>query len=522
MLQSFIEEFLRDHYFNISTLHLFLILILFFLNFSSIQKKFNRIKKKTWISLLIIVIFGLFVRLWLSPAGDPIYAGWESKMAAKYFFLDHKHHFCLVGNYEYCEKYEFQRIERPGLPYLLALSFLFFGISNETVFYISILFGILTVLGIFLLSYVLFKKENPALFSALLLSVLPLHIFFSSFCDESNVALFFSILTILIFLISLEINTIQLYSLSFLFLVYSMAVRVENIVLLVVFAFCFLIYKKKKLRNLQEFIYKKLSVPLILFFVFGFLPWSYWFIFSYELGLAGEISFGLTYFWDNFLFLIRHWSGYIQYFLGLLFLFFLGLSWLYFHKYNQQIFLLGIWFVAFNLLYLSYNGPHQLRYILMTYPPIVLLFGVGVQAFIEKLKIKGRLLPLLIAILIVFSSGIPGGILKNERIDYGWSYEIVDDTRKAARRLNESDYIVTTNKEFYVLQFMTSNNGIMLGELNVRRFSLLSKKHKIYFFKSLWYDHTPEGGVEEDYKLKFLFKEGSVEVYEVMGWKGND
>ena len=155
--------------------------------------------KKVLIFLILIVILASFLRLWrigeapISPDWDEVALGYNA-----YSILH-------TGRDEYGKflPFVFQSFNdyKPALYAYLTIPFI--AILDLTVVAVrlpSAIFGILSVLALFFLVKEIFKKDNIALLSSLLLAISPWHIQFSRVGFESNVGLAFNIFAILFFL----------------------------------------------------------------------------------------------------------------------------------------------------------------------------------------------------------------------------------------------------------------------------------------------------------------------------------
>lgn len=94
--------------------------------------------------------------------------------------------------------------KRPVHVYFSATFVKLFGLSEFSVRFSSALFGILNVALIFYLGKILFKKEEIGLIAAFLMAISPYAIQFSRFNHELNFALFFFMMALILFFLSLE------------------------------------------------------------------------------------------------------------------------------------------------------------------------------------------------------------------------------------------------------------------------------------------------------------------------------
>jgi len=94
---------------------------------------------------------------------------------------------------------------KPALySYLVIPVIYFFDLSLWVVRFPSAFLGVLTVFGTFILVKQMFKKDNLALLSALMLALSPWHIQFSHIAFEANVGVFFNVFTAIFFLKGLK------------------------------------------------------------------------------------------------------------------------------------------------------------------------------------------------------------------------------------------------------------------------------------------------------------------------------
>lgn len=152
---------------------------------------------------------------------------------------------------------------KPALySYLAIPAISMLGLNVQAVRIPSAFFGVLAVLGTFLLVRELFKKDSLALVASFLLSVSPWHIQFSRIAFESNVGLTFNIFAALFFLKGLK-NPIFLIA-SAILMALNLYVYQSEKVFTPLLAVCLVLIFRKELFSLP----KKL---LVLSVIFGIL-----------------------------------------------------------------------------------------------------------------------------------------------------------------------------------------------------------------------------------------------------------
>lgn len=248
-------------------LNFFLILILGILNFSDIKKQFRKIRRKYWLLLFIIFLLGSSLRIFVSPYALLGYDELYSIEGAKSILLEHQYTYCSFGYFGEC--YEFQLDPHtPNYPLLISISYILFGISNLSAMIVSLFFGNLSIISIFLVTYLLFKKESVGLYSAFMLGILPLHIKYSSSAAPEPTFMFFVLLSVLSFLLAYKINTKRIIYFAIVCLAYTLGMRPESLFLapfLILGIYLFSIKKNKEFASYK--LWLLLSVLLIFTFI---------------------------------------------------------------------------------------------------------------------------------------------------------------------------------------------------------------------------------------------------------------
>lgn len=170
-------------------------------------------KRCIWIVLIVLLAgFLRFYRIAEVPPAlnsDEVAIGYNAYSILK------------TGRDEYKTPYpitfrSFDDYKMPVYVYLTAGSMKIFGFGDFAVRFPSALFGTLTILMTYLLAKELFKKENISLVAAFLLAISPWSIQFSRSGYEANVAVFFIVLGMYLFLKGLSRGwMLVLSSLSF-------------------------------------------------------------------------------------------------------------------------------------------------------------------------------------------------------------------------------------------------------------------------------------------------------------------
>lgn len=158
--------------------------------------------KKFWI-LILIILFAVTIRFW-DLANNPPGLTWdEAALGYNAFSI------LQTGRDEYGNLFPLVLKSfgdfKPALYAYLDVPFVaVLGLNELVVRLPSAIFGVLVILGVFLLTEQLFKKRALSLFAALFLSISPWYIQFSRPAFEANIALTFNIFGAYFFIKGLE------------------------------------------------------------------------------------------------------------------------------------------------------------------------------------------------------------------------------------------------------------------------------------------------------------------------------
>ncbi len=236
----------------------FALVILVIFNLKAIYLKFKKVKRKTWIYLLLIFILGSFLRLFIFPHTHVIFVDefWYMEAAKN---MNHFHE-PLICEYSDFDHKTCKLIPKPpGWSFLISFIFLFFGLNNHNVLFLSSFIGALSVILTFILSYLIFKNEKIALLSSFLLSISPLHLFWSISAETNIVSLFFVILTMILFFIFLEKESVNNFFLFIVSFIFTVLIRFETFFLIFLFVLGYIYlsknYIKTKIKKFSDMIF---------------------------------------------------------------------------------------------------------------------------------------------------------------------------------------------------------------------------------------------------------------------------
>lgn len=368
----------------------FLLLILIFVNFRDIRKHFAKVKLTTWVVVIAIFLVALYLRFAgpllqvpLCDAQDGLFLRYT--LGAKDLF-------------ETGDTWRF--FQQPmGYPILLFLTFLISGASYASAIIFNVALSSLTIILVFLITYLITKNEYAGTFSALFLALFPMSVFFSQFGSTQTTSAFFVSLSVLFLLISLETRTLKMFLLTFVSLAFASNLRLENFMIFFsLFLICYAVHFHFDRKEL-----KKLIIPIIVFLVLS----SYTIDFIINGHRAFKISpeiaseyyseiFSEKYLPDNLVYTFGNLSepSYYPVFLY----FFIFASLISIRRFPKLIVPL-LWVILTLLFFgrffgLKFASVHL--YFIPLYPAFSILYGIGMVSILvffvnksKKLKSKG-------------------------------------------------------------------------------------------------------------------------------------
>jgi hypothetical protein len=338
---------------------------------------------------------------------------------------------------------------------------------------------------VFLISYLVFKKEEIGLYAALVFSLIPINIINSQTGLSRPTGLFFVGLTILFYLLALKNNKFITWLLATVCLSYSIYVRQESYVLVPLLVFFVFIFKWSEIKsfivNFKErirtiFATGFYAILLALTFFVLQIPVLHWLLYNnpynnyqgggfFALDYKGLIIQGKALFLQ-FLNISPIANGFFHYNFIISIIFFLAFIVLILSRNKKSIFILSL-FLAYFLIYsLMFDGgsvygtgkltEDYFRRSLMFSLPYSIIAGYGVY-FLNPLKKKKYLsfslvsLFLLIVFLNPFLSLEHPPIFKLRPLEKNYNFYFPKSFLKDARVTKAGDRtLVSPGKEYWV------------------------------------------------------------------------
>lgn len=281
----------------------------------------------------------------------------------------------------------------PVLPY--SLSFIYFiGLGNFVKFFMSLV-GALSVVLIFFLAKEIFNKK-VALYSAIFLTLIPLHVIYSGKILSGIYATFFILLTMFCFWKSFEKGETKYAPFFGIFFALAILTRYTTLWIALIFPIYFLI-RDKSLKFLKN---KSLWYSILAFFIV-LIPWFIYGYFTYGNPLGAFIhgmqgaSVGPPQAW--YFFFVNSFEMFSI--LSLIFLASIIFA-IYKNKLgNKKILFLFLWFFLFLgfAMFLPYK---EIRFLLPIVPALCLLSGF----FIDKIKKYKKIILISLIFILILSN----------------------------------------------------------------------------------------------------------------------
>jgi 4-amino-4-deoxy-L-arabinose transferase-like glycosyltransferase len=208
--------------------NLILIVLGFFLTRSAWQKYFAKFSRKTWVFLFLIFLISLGMRFFITVPHHEIYIDetWHEEAAMNFL------HTGDFGDYR----------KSIAWPFMLAIFYKLFGFNYFYSIFLSSLFGSLTIFPIYFLARDLSREKFYSFLAPIILTLSPVHIFWSATAETNVVSLFFIVFSFWVALqLRKEIN-FPFLLLSISLFTWTAQVRGENYFFLIAFLLFLTIY----------------------------------------------------------------------------------------------------------------------------------------------------------------------------------------------------------------------------------------------------------------------------------------
>jgi 4-amino-4-deoxy-L-arabinose transferase-like glycosyltransferase len=483
------------------TVNFVLIVITLILNLSEIKKILKPVKRNTWIILLLILIAGFILRMYFTPHTHRVYFDEDIYLdIGKEILKDKKACLCNYGDYKGC--YDCILMKWPsGHPFTFAVAFMFFGVSENVAFNLSVLLGTLSILLVFLVGYLISKKQEIGLYSALLLAFVPMIIEWSGTVAAEPYYIFYTLLAVFSFFLLLKKEKWSTYLLAASAVALASQFKAESGAVLAVVGFLIILFDKKLKTRINS---PKFLISCIILFTL-ITPYA---IHVYHAsktdpwGASGQ-KFGFDFVVknasDNAWFWITGYENIEHPFVFTIFAI-IGLIYTLIKKRNVFVFLV-LWFsIFFGIYAFFYAGSVRygtdVRYTLNGYSPFVILGGYGLyfihKQLAKKLKKDIVIFALFFLIVIVtFYFYLPSVSTPAEKImEANQARKYHDHFLEYASNLDKNCYILSHVPSMYLIIDKGSLQTWNGQNENIMR-ELFKKSDCVIFDDGFWCNVEP-------------------------------
>jgi len=381
-----------------------LILCLALLNLKSFREQFKGVKKNTWLLLIAIVILGFFMREFLIPHthriffDEDLYSGIGNSIAKEFRAI-----MCNYGTPEKCGEGILNK-DPSGWPFTLAVFYWLFGSAEKIAFIVSVFIGTISIALVFLIVYLLSRNETAGLYASLLFALTPAHLIWSGSIATEVPFAFFSMLTILSYLLYFENESFKTHLLGVTLLAYTVQIRPEGGIFIGVIAIMFLLFEDSRFKKLFTW---RFWFPWVLLFVL-ITPHMMQAYMNREgsWGAPSGEKLGWKYVDANLTKNTLFWYSGEMHPLFFTFLALLGIVYLILREKKNLLFN-TVWFSTFFILFIFFyagsvdNGGIGFRFINLYCAPAAILGGYGAFMIHNLLSKKKLLTEKIVAIIMV-------------------------------------------------------------------------------------------------------------------------
>jgi len=488
-------ELYQDNIFFVMWLIFAVFITLIILNFRLLIRQFRKIKKNTWFYLGIIFLTGFVLRLFVFPHFHIMYIDepWYMEMA-KNMNQGKGPVVCEYVDYEVQEC--FLPLKPPGWPFLVSIVFLLLGLNNYYALYLSSILGSLSVLLIFMLTYLIFKNKNAAIWSAFFLALTPLQVIWSNSAETNTASVFFVLLTMVLFFVYVNGKKKIILVLTSLSLLLTIMIRFENIVLIGLFILGYLLFSKPFSKSFPGQIFKAFYPLIVVAILFAMIFFESLF---FRIFRSAILSID-HYYLNLFEFLRVSSFNYIYLFLAA------GCFFLPGKKIKSRITYLVTCFLVFFVLYLPLFSEDRMALVPMLF--ILILSSNFIGKLCRSIRHEAFTIPLIIIFLTMFGLGLDStydhiqGRYKEQMLETQAVAELRDSVPNECYLIAERPVVFTSISDIKGIRTSTALDDPEM----IKR--LLSKTCVYYFYDGYCVDRTisrPGGSRERCGKMMRMF-----------------
>jgi hypothetical protein len=406
MIANKFHAFLSWYFVYLSEINFILLITAFAFSFKYIKKTFSEIQNKHLLLLILIAIAGILSTSLLAPRVHRLYYDEDIYNDIAQNIAYNKQ--AAMSNEGYYENNELRVVEKeynkqpPTYSYLISVVYRIFGVKELFTFILNNIILGLTVIVIFLISFLLFKDIFASFTACLAYILIPVNLQWHNTCAVEPSTAFFTSLAVLAALLYVKYKKPVILFFVVTSMAFSLGFRTESYLVVVLVGLILLIkepgvFKRKELYAFAVlFLFLSSAILLHLYSVRG-MSWG-----------AQGAKISLDYFRVN------SYTNTVFYFnnmhFPLIFTIF-GLIGLFSYKVSEKIkdkLVLFVWFLIFWGIFLvfyagSYRFGQDVRFSILSYVPISIFVGIGVSSLGNSLEHKIKPIKGILIFLIIFN-----------------------------------------------------------------------------------------------------------------------
>lgn len=366
----------------------FLLFIFLSINFKYAYNEFKKIDKKILILLLLVIILGFSLRMFIAPHAHRVFFDEDIYLnIAQNIKNELKACLCDYGTTKEC--YSCISNKQPhAYSAFISILFFFFGVKESVAYTATILVGTLSILLMFAIAYLLFKKQSTALYASLIFSLMPEHIRWSATTSLETFFVLFTLLAIALFLLYFRTGSYSILTAAILSFAIALQGRPEANLLFLLVGALFVLFDKNLLKGLKNYRFILLVLLLVILITPAIIHLKK--SSSDTWGTSGK-KFSLEYVGNNGRDNAKFFFENTRFPAMFTILAVIGLAYSI-RNHKKELLFLSAWFFLFFGMYAlfyagSFNYGTDVRFSLILYPSVAIFAAIGLW-LIERILSK--------------------------------------------------------------------------------------------------------------------------------------
>ncbi|MBN2016406.1 glycosyltransferase family 39 protein [Candidatus Dojkabacteria bacterium] len=512
-----VRDFLQKYEPLIFYILITLILIIFLKNSRLIVNFFTKNFTKRQLIFLLLIITGLvFFNSFISPKSERILYDEDIYInTAQNVIAFERNQYCTDGNFlngEYfCNTWLLNK-QPPGYALSLSMFFRIFDVSRANAFLFNNIVFAVSIILIFITTYIVTKDFKVGIFSVFLYSLIPIVAHWHNSAAAEPISSLYLTATLLAFLVFIKTRKADFLGLGIFLFVLSVYTRYEFVLLVFPIIYLLVSYHKISLSIIKQKSFVPMSYLLLGFLLLIPILIHYLHVRNDPWGATDGATFSTAYF-------VRNFNANIGFFIQnkefpiLALLLILGI---FISKRSRIIEFFSLAFIfSFGVYLFFYAGSYRygadIRYALTSITPFIVSLSIGLFNIMKKFGDTRTILFLVIPILV-------NGVLLIPRMKYRgqegwqalWDIEFIGNDIK--NHIDEDDYVFTnTGFSYHIDEINTKSTDILYDKALVQSYLDTNKGEKYYFHFGFWCSLSPEQSSIADFCQNYVLQNFELE-----------